>query len=563
MKTRILSLIMILILSVVRSHAEEVPAGAKLDPFDEMALKILPFFTPVKGVVNSVDGDVISSGMGTEAGIRKGMRLSVMKEGASYLHPITREVMAKTETASGAAEVIDADASGSRLRILTGGAGVGDILRLSSAKVKMLFYQMRDVGWSISEEYYGTLQDTGRFELQVTSLNTEKEDGIIAEAKRLGAEVVLILSAEETVAGTILRQRLLWTEGTKALFSSEALIEKDYAVELKLGEEYFAPPKREPFKSYGLPFNATLIAIGDINGDGTKEIVLNTGRDIVFYMPGATLKPALGGIEIKGRFGDEHIWLDAVDLNGDKKDEVLLVVINNDRVWSYAYEYKDGAFSVIGKWDFFVRAIGGRLYGQNYSRGWGYKGKVFAITAEGKRGEDAGLPEGIDLYDFIFIESAGQRLILAYDGGGSLNVHDFNGLHLWQSRDDYGGAVKTFQRESPTVMVDSGEWTVKDRLTVSGGTAYAIRRIRVSETARGMGYKHSELGALQWTGGIMKENPVIGLVSGKAVDYAVAEEGVYVLSMKMQIKNIIKGSGVMGSVLYLYPIRGLADGASR
>ena len=535
-----------------------------LDPFDKLALETLTYFTPIKGIVNSVEGAMIiaSISAGRPAsksdGAKKGMRLGIFREGEPYYHPITRAEIAKTESRVGTAEIIEALAEGSKLAVIEGESKEGDIVRLSSAKIRVLFYQSKDVPWGVAEEYFDTLQKTGRFELIGASSLTLKEDALSLEAKKLGAELLLILSSTETEQGTSLSQKLLWSSDSKTLASSEALIERGYARELKVGEEFFSPTEKSPVKVFDLPFVSSLMAASDIDGDGNAELALSTGRDIVFYQPGVILKPALAEAEIKGARGEEHIYLDIEDLNGDGKSEILVVSLADDRVTSYLYEFgeagpppgKDGKFILTNKWNFFVRIIDGKLFGQDFMRGEGFRGNVFLLDASGAR-KTALLPAAVNLYDFVLLP---EGMMAAYDNRGYLSVYDEKGNQLWRSEESLGGPVRVFMKEAPTEMAPKGEWSVKDRLIRHGDSLFAIKRVRVADTAPGFGFSHSEIKALKWNGASMEQKPLVELVPGNALDFAVIGHSIAALSREMKISNIIKGLGIMGTKLYVYPL---------
>lgn len=524
---------------------------------DELFLELkdsaLLFFKPVEGRVLSVDESVISSDLRPED-VKKGMRLKVMRKGKPYLHPITKEPIGELEKQVGLTEVTSAGTEGVRLLLLTGEAKPDDILRVSQAKVRVLFYPVDGVSWNISEKYYDTLKDTERFELMDSSIYTNEDSEIVAEAKRLGAELVLILSEEDETDGIILRQRLLWAEDMKIQGTSEVTLNKADVSKLTFGEELFKPPQKELFLSFDIPYRVTLIGTGDIDGDGTDELIVSTGRDIVFYLPGKTLLPALGGIEIKGKSSDEHLWLDVFDLNGDKKDDILITLMRDDRVVSYAYEYKDKAFSLMHKWDFFVRVVGDTVYGQKYFRGEGFDGAVFNVSDNTL----LELPKGVNLYDFMFIESEGQRFILAYDDYAYLNLYDIKGKVLWQSKDNYRGFMRTYKKDSPTEMVDRGEWSIKDKLVVRGNTVILLRRIPVLEVASKMGYKSSTLVAVQLKEPFsVKEHTLIDYIPGRAGDFAITSENIFILSYDVRIKasNFLRGMGLIGNRIYAYPLK--------
>lgn len=532
-----------------------VNSQAVEEPFNLLREITLSFFKPMRAKVISVEGSVITSDLTSEEGAKIGMRINIMREGEPYQHPITKEVIGRLENQVGVAEFVEVGSEGARLKLISGSVGAGDIIRVSSQKVKLLFYPLRGVSYSLSEKYYETLKETERFDLLSTSIYTDDEGEIIAEAKRLGADVSLILSQEETPEGVLLRQRLLWTEDINLHSKAEVKISKEDAKRLRFGEELFTPPEKRVFLSFDIPFRVRLIQAGDVNGDGIKEIILSTGKDIMFYTAEKTLKPALGDVMIKGKWSEEHIWLDVFDMNKDGKDEVLVTLLKDDSIVSYAYEYKEKEFIRTHKWNFFLRVIGDKLYGQKYFPGEGFNGLVFDIIDK----KSLSLPKGVNLYDFVFIKSEdGETLTLAYDDNAHLNLYNSRSELVWHSKDDYGEFSRKFQKDSPTVMVERGRWSVKDRILVKDGIAVLLRRLAVVKVAPGMGSKNSELIAIRLKELSMEETPLIDYIPGKAVDFVVMDKNILIISfdVRVDMTTILKGMGFVGNKIYIYPLRG-------
>lgn len=532
-----------------------VPSLAAEEPIDRLVEAAVSFFTPVKGKVVYVEEGVITADIGSASGLKEGMRLTVLKEGEPFLHPITREPLGVTERPVGAAEVIQAGRYSSRLAVLEGEAGAGDILRISSAKVRALFYPS-GIGWDLSEEYYLRLKETGRFEL----LDATPGSDPVLEARRLNAEVAVLLTSEDSGEGKMLLQRLLWSRDSKEFSAQSVALGEALGTEARLGREMFALDKSTRLISFDIPFQANLIAIGDLDGDGVKELAMSDGRLIVFYSVGASLVPALGEAEIKG---SNFIWIDLSDLDGDGRDELVATETKGDRIASYIYKYKDGGPSLLWKGDFFVRVLDGKLYGQGTSPLGGYKGEVFAADwAEGdaKPGKALKLPPGVNLYDFVPVKTPGGNAVLAYSESGYLTLYDGSGLPVWQSGDNYGGAIKSFKKASPTVMVDMGEWSVKDRILSRGNILLALKRTPLAQMVRGIGFKSSEIVGLSLSSDSVREATLLSGISGKALDYALSGDRLFVLaspSLGIEAGKILKGKNPITTKLYIYTLDGI------
>ena len=86
-----------------------------------------------------------------------------------------------------------------------------------------------------------------------------------------------------------------------------------------------------------------------------------------------------------------------------------------------------------------------------------------------------------------------------------------------------------------------------------------IKRIPLVGMAKGIGYSKSQIRSLWWTGVSMEERTIIDDIPGKALDYTIADNRIIILDMPMlgiKFKNILKGENPIGTVLYIYPLKG-------
>lgn len=522
----------------------------------------LSYFKPLKGKVISVEGDVIISDLGEVSGIKKGMRLNILREGMPLLHPVTKEQIGKAETFSGMAEVIGIIPEGSRLKIISGEAKEGDILRLSEMKVRALFYQDRSVPWEVGEALYQKLKESGRFDLVDSTLfpNLSDENVLLEEARKKKATIIIAVTTQQAEKETILKERIIWSEDGANMMQTEAKIDASLMKETQFRDLLsIGLGSKEALLYFDLPYTGRLITTGNFDGRDKNEIVISNGKVLRIYTPGISL---LEIYEIDVPAAKEHLWLDKVDINSDGKDEIVLTTLGDDEVLSYIYEKGDGGFKVLWKDKAFLRVVDGRLIAQSYTREEGYTGPVYSIDYRNGRfikGENLKLPLGVNIYDFAYITEGGSRYTLSYDEKGYLSLYDLNGLRLWMSKDDSGGFMNTFKRAAPTIMVDRGEWSVKDKLFSFGNKTIFIKRIPIADMARTLGFKRSEIKVLWWTGLSMEEMAIVDGISGGVMDYAVSGDRIYVLSKPLfgiKPKNILKGENPLGSMLYVYSLKG-------
>jgi len=522
---------------------------------------LLSYFNPSKGKIVSVSNGSASADIGDKSQVKKGMRFTVFREGTPFLHPVTKEPIGMLERVIGTVEVKDVGPDTSTMIILKGDVKASDRIRISETGVKVLFYQGKNVDWGLADSYYRVLKETGRLELIDTAIESDNDTEIIAEAKRLNADVAIILSADNAGGDALLKQRLFWVDNDVRFAEDEVRIAGAFMEELKFGEEFFGPQKGDSKLYVDLPFGIRLIASGDIDGDGKTELLMSTGKDVRLYVPGEKLDSSRQPV-IKGSAADDHIWLDAMDMNGNGRAEVIVTFMRDNSMISRIYELKDSKFTILWEGNVFLRRIGNELIAQAYAYGEGYKGPVFTIVwSDGyKKGSNVSLPKNINIYDFVYInEPDGRRLILAYDDSGYLNLYDDKGDRLWRSKGDYGGFLTTFKSIPPSGLVDSGEWSIKDRLVLQNREVFVIRRIPFVSMAKGLGYGKSQIKSLWWTGVSMEERIIVENIPGNVLDYTLADDRLIVLDRPLfgiKFQNILKGENPLGSVLYIYSLKG-------
>jgi hypothetical protein len=561
-----LAFVLVFLAPTISARAES--QGPK--PLVEMRDALLAFFTPIEGEIKTVDGSAITASMSTKDQLRAGMRFKIVRKGTPFVHPVTKEPLGSLEETIGVAQVTETGPGDVSLKVLSGTPAPGDIVRISKAKVRLLFYQMQKVSWGLADEYFRLLKESNRFEL--LSTGEDKEELAMSEGKRLNADVVLVLSqpgGTATDKGTTLNQKLLWTLDSTEFLSSGALIDAASLKELTLGEEIFAAKERQAV-NFKVPYRAELLALGDIDGDGARELLIGVEKKIYFYsIKSAVLEPAVSGLELKPKKGDELLRIETLDVNADGRDEVIAVTKEDKNVYSSVYFYKDGKFREVHKDRLFLRPIAGKLYGQDFDPAEGFKGDIRAFSVQGdKLVEDRQddltkskkIPAGVDIYAFSFMNTGGKEGILAFDKDSFLNFYDSAGVLVWRSDGDFGGFPKKYKKEAPSVIVDKGYWSVKDKIYVVGPDAFVIKRTPVAGIAKGLGFKASSIKVLKWNGLSMEMADFTEEVSGGIYDLAMDGEKLLMLSspmMGLEIKKVLQGESPFSKYLSLYPLGGM------
>ncbi len=534
-------------------------AWAEDDPVTKLKNDTMLYFNPVKGTITDVQGNKVLISIGAKDKILPGMRLKVLREGAPFMHPVTKELLGKVESTIGKVEIKEVGTESSTGLMVEGEAKGNDKVRISETKIKILFCQDKNVDWYIADEYYRKLKSTGRIEMIDTALETGDVTKVLEEAKRLGAEVALMLSAKEADNGTLLRQQLFWVTDSSKFADAEAKINVAFAKELKFGEEFFTPRTGEAVLMYDLPFGARFVTTGDLDGDGKQEIILSTGKDTRVYIPAVDLQFLW---EVKGSAADDHIWIDTIDLNKNGRDELIITSMQSSEVISYIYELSGSEFKKLWEGRYFLRRMGTSLLSQAYSNSDGFSGDVFAMVWNGeyKIGDKVKIPRGINIYDFAYIEDAGkENLIFAYDEKGFLNLYNEKGIRTWRSSSATGGFVTKFKKQAAAIYMEVGEWSVKDRLISRNREILVVQRVPFAEIAKGIGYKSSRIRNYWWNGFSMEESVLVDDIKGSLQDYSLAGDKMIVLTsplLGIKFGNILKGENPLGTVLFIYSIKG-------
>jgi hypothetical protein len=236
--------------------------------------------------------------------------------------------------------------------------------------------------------------------------------------------------------------------------------------------------------------------------------------------------------------------------------------MRSGEVFSDIYELDGPEFKKLWEGKFFLRKVGTDLIAQAHSKTDGFTGDIFFIKWEGdyKTGEKLRLPKGVNIYDFAFIEGADkEKKVFAYDEKGFLNLYDANGVRVWRSNTFTGGFLTTVKKEAAAIYLEGGEWAIKDRLTIRNREVVVVHRVPVAEMAKGIGYKSSKLKNFWWNGFSMEEGVLVDNIKGTLLDYVVAGDKIIVLTspiMGIKFENILKGENPLGSVLYIYSVKG-------
>jgi hypothetical protein len=571
--------------------AEKKPSAAS--PLNESLGKlkddVLTYFTPVEGTVTSVYGDSVTISKGSSSSVKKGMRLNVFREGAPFKHPVTKEYLGKMEIPVGAIEITSVSASSSSGRTISGKTAEfkGANIKLAGKKVRMLFFQ-GNVDWNLADAYYRILLDSNRFELIDTALQTATDAEIVAEAKKKGAEAVLVLGAVQQKNTIDMTQKVYWVTDGSQFAEAATSIALASVKQLRFSGAGIAWRQGEALFTYKLPISATRMAIGDFHGNGQLDLVLASDNHVAIYRMDVDLK-LLWDFKTSG--SGDILWIDALDVNGDGRDELLITTATGVRstiesysvdevyqagkspddrgtVRSFIFARDNDKFKPIWRGEnIFIRALDKKVVSQEFSVFEGFDGKLYPLEYSNGRfvkGTPISITKGLNIYDFQFVYAPdGRRGYFAWDEVGFVNFYNDKGVKTWVSKDEFGGFADTFKKESKNVMLDKGTWSMKDKFVLANAEVLAPKRKAMFGfvNVRSLGYSSSELRSFWWNGITVEERSYLEEVGGTILDYVVVGDRLlvlvkpYMISMD-SVKSLMKGENPLGIVMYVFSTKG-------
>lgn len=531
-------------------------------PLADLKNEALSYFKEISGNVAAAEAGNVQITSGTVSGIKPGMRISAIKEGVDFIHPVTKEPMGKLQSPVGRIEVTET-ASGSAFgKILSGKPQdiAGAKVKMPATKIRALFFQ-GSTDWYLGDAYYQSLKDTGRFELVDTPQEKFDLDKLRTEAKEKSVELIIALDSAAEKGDVKLTQQMFWVEDGKKFSGKSVNVDASYVKELRSRAPLFAPGEGEILLSYTVSSGVIKLVAADVNGDKTIDIVLVSHNSIAVYNPDIDLKLLW---DFKLPMANRILWIDALDIRNSGRDSLLITALEGDSATSYIYEFSGNGFTNTWKArNTFIRKLGQRIVTQPFTTTDGYDGDITYLDLKNNtfaKGEKVKLPANLNIYDFQFVRSADNKTgIFAWDEAGTLHLYNQDGIRLWASEEDFGGFAVKFNKENISAFIDRGKWSVKDRLLSTGSEILVPKRKPVLGMAKGLGYNSSELKSIWWNGLTVENRTLLEEVGGDMLDYAIVGDRLYTVnksSFGFKPGLIIKGESPFANMLYIFSLKG-------
>lgn len=207
-------------------------------------------------------------------------------------------------------------------------------------------------------------------------------------------------------------------------------------------------------KSQTLPLEIKGLDVGDVDGDKKNEIVVMDRNNLyIFKYDGEKLS-----LFLKIEHGSEHkfLTLDVADVNQNGIAEIVVTSVVEDDLRSFILEYEDGKFKKITEkagWYFRVLAHpkeGPILMGQRMGSDGLYSGPIYKFLWKKKsfeRGSKMDFPKGTRIFGLAVGDIRKQGTfddVVMVEDSERLTILSMDGKFSWTSKARYGGTNNSY-----------------------------------------------------------------------------------------------------------------------
>ncbi len=545
---------------------------------EELATVLSTLFPPIDVEISAVEAQRIEIAQGRDQGLRPGLLLTVYRAGKVFRHPLTGVPMGQSDELLGTALVESVDGARTTARIVSTAASgpppirAGDRMRLTAGRIPIALVTASTTSsgsTTMAARFRRALDETERF--RVTSLSAGTDMPPLMTDQPAGARV----TPPESVPSPPVSEALMAEAGKQGidyLFFFDARLRGGSTVgavaiveavtgrpvdavqtTIRLGPgdplEETADPllqvlsvrEGQAFREARFPYRAEHLVIGDLDHDGTDELVVSDGVRLRLYHL-KELSPVVLFEEPLDR-PDRRQWsVDIADINGTGRPQLFVTSTIGDRLDSYVVEWQGGVLKrVVEHQPFYFRIVTppGKpavLVGQERSMRRPFDGAVTRLKWTGQgftKGEPIPLPSTATLYDFTLadMDRDGRDDLLYLDEKNYLVLVNADGRLMGKSAESFGG-VESFIEYTPANIGPTSGTPVRARIPAQpvvidldgDGVPEIIvaKNVPLTKYLERKAYRYGQIFALGWNGSQFVQKWVIPKVDGVITDVGLA-----------------------------------------
>jgi len=340
--------------------------------------------------------------------------------------------------------------------------GEGEIVVIERSIIERAFYEERPmrldeavakrIGMRAGADYIvlGSLTKVGDYislDARLISITEEKPPlGVYTQHKGIQDVMVKIGDFAQEIGYKILGRRAMAARPTES--------RHPYLTRPKGPIERFDADTLGFKKSQGFGFEIKGLDIGDVDGDRKNEVVIMDRNHLyVFKYDGERLS-----LSRTIEHGSEHnfLTLDTADVNRNGVAEIIVTSVVGDDLQSFILEYEGGEFRKTNeKEDWFFRVLdhpqdGPILIGQRMGSEGLFSGPIYRFTWKKKSFKKGpkmkGFPKEVRIFGLTLanIRRQGALDIVMLDDEDRLRILASDGKLLWKSRERFGGTDNSY-----------------------------------------------------------------------------------------------------------------------
>ncbi|OGQ95278.1 MAG: hypothetical protein A2521_03870 [Deltaproteobacteria bacterium RIFOXYD12_FULL_57_12] len=336
-------------------------------------------------------------------------------------------------------------------------------------------------------------------------------------------------------------------------------------------------------KSQNFNMEMQAMDVGDVDGDGTIDVVLADKTKVTIYQRTNNQFRQIGQIPVRGVSYSIHA-VSVADLNNNGRAEIYVSAADTKKPDSFALEWNGKEFAYLfDKAPWYIKTLTQGdgttiLAGQQADITAPIKPGIYEIKPEAEPHiiQKLQIPAKVNLFDFSYadIDKDGQAEIVALDQSDRLQVMRPDGRGLWKS-DEYFGGTKRYIGEaimdgrSTSITADSKS---KERTYIPGriivpakpaeGSASVILNKNLSSASRVFknmkSYPSGEIHGLAWNGISLEEIWRTRKIDGYIVDYQVVPDPANPAKAELfvgvvlggELESVLSGGGQSTVLMY-------------